>query len=105
MKPKDKESGDVERFRLRQVTNRDGRAIALDRLTLRSRHCRAVRATGSTQACSRPVKGTSRKIMDTVDLKLAQDCEALAVAASEGVAWLKDAANSRRPWRSRRRRW
>ncbi len=30
--------------------------------------------------------------MDTVDLKLAQDCEALAVAASEGVAWLKDAA-------------
>jgi hypothetical protein len=35
VKPKDKESGDVERFRLRQVTNRDGRAIALDRLTLR----------------------------------------------------------------------
>ncbi len=30
--------------------------------------------------------------MDTVDLKLAQDCETLAVAASEGVAWLKDAA-------------
>src|SRR5512143_3700467 len=30
--------------------------------------------------------------MDTVDLKLAQDCEALAVAASEGVGWLKDAA-------------
>lgn len=30
--------------------------------------------------------------MDTVDLKLAQDCEALAVAASEGVAWLKSAA-------------
>ena len=30
--------------------------------------------------------------MDTVDLKLAQDCEALAVAASEGVAWLKGAA-------------
>ncbi|MDB5486989.1 MAG: conserved virulence factor protein [Reyranella sp.] len=30
--------------------------------------------------------------MDTVDLKLAQDCEALAVAASEGVAWLKNAA-------------
>jgi hypothetical protein len=30
--------------------------------------------------------------MDTVDLKLAQDCEALAVAASEGVTWLKDAA-------------
>jgi hypothetical protein len=25
-------------------------------------------------------------IMDTVDLKLAQDCEALAVSASEGVA-------------------
>ena len=31
--------------------------------------------------------------MDTVDLKLAHECEALAVAASEGVAWLKDAAN------------
>jgi hypothetical protein len=31
--------------------------------------------------------------MDTVDLKLAQECESLAVAASEGVAWLKDAAN------------
>ncbi|SKA13381.1 hypothetical protein SAMN02745126_03756 [Enhydrobacter aerosaccus] len=30
--------------------------------------------------------------MDTVDLKLAQDCEALAVAASEGVSWLKGAA-------------
>lgn len=30
--------------------------------------------------------------MDTVDLKLAQDCEALAVAASEGVSWLKSAA-------------
>ena len=30
--------------------------------------------------------------MDTVDLKLAQDCEALAVAASEGVGWLKGAA-------------
>ena len=30
--------------------------------------------------------------MDTVDLKLAQDCETLAVAASEGVTWLKDAA-------------
>ncbi len=35
VKPKDKESGDVERFRLRQVVNRDGRAVALDRLTLR----------------------------------------------------------------------
>src|ERR1700760_1075457 len=31
--------------------------------------------------------------MDTVDLKLAQDCESLAVAASEGVSWLKNAAN------------
>src|SRR5213595_3973755 len=31
--------------------------------------------------------------MDTIDLKLAQDCEILAVAASEGVNWLKDAAN------------
>ena len=30
--------------------------------------------------------------MDTVDLKLAQDCESLAVAASEGVGWLKAAA-------------
>lgn len=30
--------------------------------------------------------------MDTVDLKLAQDCEALAVAASEGVGWLKGAS-------------
>ena len=30
--------------------------------------------------------------MDTVDLKLGQDCESLAVAASEGVAWLKGAA-------------
>ncbi|WP_289296058.1 virulence factor SrfC family protein [uncultured Reyranella sp.] len=30
--------------------------------------------------------------MDTVDLKLAQDCEALAVTASEGVAWLRSAA-------------
>ncbi len=30
--------------------------------------------------------------MDTVDLKLAQDCEALAVAASEGVTWLKGAS-------------
>ena len=30
--------------------------------------------------------------MDTVDLKLAQDCESLAVAAGEGVAWLKGAA-------------
>lgn len=30
--------------------------------------------------------------MDTVDLKLAQDCEALAVAASEGVGWLRGAA-------------
>jgi hypothetical protein len=30
--------------------------------------------------------------MDTIDLKLAQDCEALAVAASEGVNWLKGAA-------------
>ena len=27
--------------------------------------------------------------MDTVDLRLAQDCETLAVAASEGVVWLK----------------
>ena len=35
VKPKDKDSGDVERFRLRQITNRDGRAVALDRLTLR----------------------------------------------------------------------
>src|SRR6478735_3223360 len=35
VKPKDKDSGDVERFRLRQVTNRDGRAVSLDRLTLR----------------------------------------------------------------------
>ena len=35
VKPKDKDLGDVERFRLRQVTNRDGRAVALDRLTLR----------------------------------------------------------------------
>jgi hypothetical protein len=42
--------------------------------------------------------------MDTVDLKLAQDCEALAVSASEGVTWLKGAAENRRPWRSRRRR-
>lgn len=31
--------------------------------------------------------------METVDLKLAQDCEALAVAASEGVSWLRTAAN------------
>ncbi|HEY2874736.1 MAG TPA: virulence factor SrfC family protein, partial [Reyranella sp.] len=31
--------------------------------------------------------------MDTIDLKLAQECESLAVAASEGVSWLKDAAN------------
>ena len=31
--------------------------------------------------------------MDTVDLKLAQDCEALAVSASEGVTWLKVAAD------------
>src|SRR4029079_4085439 len=31
--------------------------------------------------------------MDTVDLKLAQDCEALAVSASEGVTWLKIAAD------------
>src|SRR5260370_26707608 len=31
--------------------------------------------------------------METVDLKLAQDCEALAVAASEGVGWLRTAAN------------
>ncbi len=31
--------------------------------------------------------------MDTVDLKLAQDCEALAVSASEGVGWLKNAAS------------
>ncbi|MBX9943591.1 MAG: putative virulence factor [Reyranella sp.] len=30
--------------------------------------------------------------MDTVDLKLAQECEALAVAAGEGVGWLKGAA-------------
>ncbi|MGD9880712.1 MAG: virulence factor SrfC family protein [Reyranella sp.] len=30
--------------------------------------------------------------MDTIDLRLAQDCEALAVSASEGVAWLKGAA-------------
>ena len=30
--------------------------------------------------------------MDTIDLKLAQDCEALAVSASEGVGWLKNAA-------------
>ncbi|MEI7874766.1 MAG: virulence factor SrfC family protein [Alphaproteobacteria bacterium] len=30
--------------------------------------------------------------MDTVDLKLAQDCESLAVAAGEGVTWLKTAA-------------
>ena len=35
VKPKDKDSNDVERFRLRQITNRDGRAVALDRLTLR----------------------------------------------------------------------
>ncbi|HYX01789.1 MAG TPA: virulence factor SrfC family protein, partial [Reyranella sp.] len=32
--------------------------------------------------------------MDTVDLKLAQDCETLAVAASEGVNWLKGAAET-----------
>src|ERR1700742_3507296 len=31
--------------------------------------------------------------MDTVDLKLAKDCESLAVAASEGVAWLRNAAS------------
>lgn len=30
--------------------------------------------------------------METIDLKLAQDCESLAVAASEGVGWLKGAA-------------
>ena len=30
--------------------------------------------------------------MDTVDLKLAQDCESLAVASGEGVKWLKDVA-------------
>jgi hypothetical protein len=30
--------------------------------------------------------------MDTVDLKLAQDCESLAVSAAEGVGWLKNAA-------------
>ena len=30
--------------------------------------------------------------MDTVDLKLAQDCESLAVSAAEGVGWLKSAA-------------
>ena len=30
--------------------------------------------------------------MDTVDLKLAQDCESVAVAAGEGVNWLKTAA-------------
>ena len=30
VKPKDKDSGDVERFRLRQVTNRDGRAVTND---------------------------------------------------------------------------
>ncbi len=35
VKPKDKDSVDVERFRLRQIVNRDGRAVALDRLTLR----------------------------------------------------------------------
>ena len=33
--------------------------------------------------------------MDTVDLKLAQDCESLAVAASEGVGWLKNAAEQK----------
>lgn len=32
--------------------------------------------------------------MDTVDLKLAQNCETLAVAASEGVNWLKGAAET-----------
>ena len=31
--------------------------------------------------------------MDTIDIKLAQDCETLAVAASEGVNWLKGAAD------------
>jgi hypothetical protein len=31
--------------------------------------------------------------METVDLKLAQDCESLAVSAAEGVGWLKSAAN------------
>src|SRR6266850_277984 len=31
--------------------------------------------------------------MDTIDIKLAHDCETLAVAASEGVNWLKGAAD------------
>ena len=35
--------------------------------------------------------------MDTVDLKLAQDCEALAVSASEGVAFLSQLDGSRAP--------
>src|SRR6185436_18096819 len=66
--------------------------MAVPWLSIGSRYvckpCRDVRATGSTPACSRQVR-----YMDTVDLKLAQDCEALAVAASEGVGWLKAAAD------------
>ena len=101
VKPKDKDSGDVERFRLRQVTNRDGRAVALDRLTLRLQTLPRREGywldTGMLK--------TGLRIMDTVDLKLAQDCEALAVAASEGVDVAEGRrGRNRRPWRSRRRR-
>src|SRR5437763_10751235 len=77
VKPKDKDSGDVERFRLRQVTNRDGRAVALDRLTLRLQTL--PRREGYWLDTGMLTTGQT---MDTVDLKLAQDCELLALAPS-----------------------
>lgn len=49
--------------------------------------CQLVNAIISTWACPR----LGRR-MDTVDLRLTQDCKALAAAASEGVTWLKGAA-------------
>ena len=69
-------------------TNRDGRAVALDRLTLRLQTSAAPRGLLARHGHAQDRLRT----MDTVDLKLAQDCESLAVAASEGVDWLKDAA-------------
>ena len=55
---------------LRQVTNRDGRAVALDCLTLQvCRRCRRREATGlDTGMLRRPVED-----VDTVDPRLAQD--------------------------------
>ncbi len=84
--------GDVERLRLRQVTNtRRPRRGSRSPPLFVCRRCRAVRAIGSTRACSRPVKDP-RRSRTTVDLKRAQDCESAGRCRERGAwRWLKNA--------------